>query len=214
VQKPFDLSVYFVADPALCAGRDVIDVVMAAVAGGVRMVQYRNKSGLLPESLAQAAMLAELLKPHGIPLIINDNIDIAFAVEAAGVHLGQGDAPPVEARARLGQSAIIGQTAFTESHIMNINKVVDYIGTGPFYETKTDKGKPVLGAERFSFLARLSRVPVVGIGGITPVNAGAVIKAGADGVAMMRAISEAEDPARVARAFVQSVSAARGEQAA
>lgn len=204
MRRSFDPLVYFVADPSCCAGRDVADVVMGAVTGGATMIQLRNKSGNMPEFLAQAALLAELLKPRGVPLIINDFIEIAFAAGADGVHLGQGDSPPAEARARLGENAIIGQTAFTAAQIGALDPAVDYIGTGPFFETKTDKGKPVLGAENFIRLARLSPVSVVGIGGITPENAPVVMAAGAAGVAMMRGISEAPDPEAAARAFVKA----------
>ena len=199
--KPFDLSVYFVADPSCCGGRDIVDVVMMAIQGGVTMVQYRNKHDPMNDILAEAAMLKEWM-PENVPLIINDHIDAAQAVGADGVHLGQGDASPEEARAKLGSSAIVGQTAFTPEHMAAIDPaIVDYVGTGPFYETKTDKGKPVLGAEKFSELVKLSPVPVVGIGGITPENAKAVIEAGADGVAMMRSISEADNVEAAARAF-------------
>ena len=199
----FDLSVYFVADPLLCAGRDVVDVVMMAVKGGATLVQYRNKHAPLNDVLAEAAMLQEGLSDTGVPLLINDYVDVAQAVGAAGVHLGQGDCSPQEARAKLGAEAIIGQTAFTVEHMAAVDAaVVDYVGVGPFYETKTDKGKPVLGAEAFAALVRLSPVPVVGIGGVTPDNARAVIKAGASGVAMMRSVSEAETPEKVVRAFL------------
>lgn len=201
------LSVYFVADPILCNGRDVVRVVMDAVRGGVSMVQLRDKRGDKAQVLALAAMLVEILN---VPLLINDDPEVAFAVGAAGVHLGQGDMPVAEARKMLGADAIIGQTAFTPEHMAAIDPaVVDYVGTGPFYETKTDKGKPVMGAVRFAEIIALSPVPVVGIGGVTPENAGAVIKAGADGVAMMRAISGAADPQAAAQAFVSSVEQAR-----
>lgn len=200
--KSFDLSVYFVADPACCAGRSVVDVVMQAADAGVTMVQYRDKSQDIPMIAAQAAMLVELLKPYHIPFLVNDYVDVAAAVSADGVHLGQGDIRPADARAKLGQDAIIGQTAFTEEHIAAIDAgVVDYIGTGPFYPTQTDKGKPVLGAEKFSALIALSPVRVVGIGGITPDNARAVIDAGADGIAMMRSISAAADVGAAVRDF-------------
>lgn len=203
----FDLSVYFVADPSCCAGRDIAGVVMDAVRGGVTMVQYRNKSDNMPEIHAQAAMIAELLKDSDVPFLINDHIDVAFAVEADGVHLGQGDASPATAREKLGSQAIIGQTAFTSEHMQAIDpQVVDYVGTGPFYPTQTDKGKPVLGAEEFAALVKLSPVPVVGIGGITAGNAAAVIDAGAHGVAMMRAISEAESPEAAAQEFTKVLS--------
>ena len=105
----------------------------------------------------------------------------------------------------MGADAIIGQTAFTEAHIAAVDPaIVDYIGTGPFYPTQTDKGKPVLGAEAFAELVALSPVPVVGVGGITPSNAAAVIDAGADGVAMMRSISEADDISAAVQAFKNS----------
>lgn len=201
-----DLSVYFVADPSCCAGRDIADVVMDAVRGGVTMVQYRNKSGNMPEIHVQSALLSELLKAEGVPFLVNDHVDVAFAVEADGVHLGQGDALPQEARDKLGPDALIGLTAFTPEHMAAVDPaVVDYVGTGPFYPTQTDKGKPVLGAEKFAELVTLSPVPVVGIGGITEDNAQAVLDAGAQGVAMMRAISEADDPRAAARAFVEIV---------
>lgn len=194
-RKNIDLSVYFVADPQACGGRDVVDVVMEAVRGGATIVQLRNKHDPKPLIVAQAAMLAELLRGLNVPFLVNDYVDIAKDVEADGVHIGQGDLSPLDARKILGDEAIIGLTAFTEGHIAAIDPaVVDYIGTGPFFPTQTDKGKPVLGAARFKELAALSPVPVVGIGGITADNALEVLRAGADGVAVMRAISEAYDP--------------------
>jgi len=214
------LSVYFVADPSLCANadggaRDLVDVVMAAVRGGVSMVQLRDKRGDKAQTLVIAAMLSEMLKPLDIPFLINDDPEIAFAVGADGVHLGQGDMSAGDARDMLGADAIIGQTAFTADHMAAVDPaVVDYVGTGPFYETKTDKGKPVMGAEAFTQIAALSPVPVVGIGGVTASNCAAVIAVGADGVAMMRAISGAADPEVAARDFVSAVAAARQEEAA
>ena len=199
--KAFDLSIYFVADPSLCGERDIVDVVMMAVKGGVTMVQYRNKHDPINDILAEAAMLKEWM-PEDVPLLINDYVDVAQAVGADGVHLGQGDGSVEEARTKLGADAIVGQTAFTPEHMAAIDPAaVDYVGTGPFYETKTDKGKPVLGAEKFAEIIKLSPVSVVGIGGITPENAKAVMDAGANGVAMMRSISEAGDVEAAARAF-------------
>lgn len=201
-----DLSIYFVADPACCEGRDIVDVVMAAVKGGVTMVQYRNKNDPMNDILAEAAMLKEWL-PDDVPLLINDHVDAAFAIGAHGVHVGQGDVSPEQARARLGEHAIIGQTAFKPEHMANVDpSIVDYVGTGPFYETKTDKGKPVLGSDKFSKVIKSSPVPVVGIGGITPDNAQAVIDAGANGVAMMRSISAADNVETAARRFKEALS--------
>lgn len=195
LRKTFDLSFYFVVDPSCCGGRDIVEVVLAAVRGGATMVQLRNKHDPKPLIVAQAALLAELLKGEDIPFLVNDYPEIARDVEADGVHIGQDDMSAAQARAILGEDKIIGLTAFTDAQISAVDPhIVDYIGTGPFFPTQTDKGKPVLGAARFSELAALSPVPVVGIGGITAENAAEVLKAGADGVAVMRAISESADP--------------------
>lgn len=179
---------------------------MAAADGGVTMVQLRNKVDPRPLVAAQAAMLCEMLKPYDIPFLVNDYVEIARDVGADGAHIGQGDISASEARQILGEDAILGLTAFTEEHISAIDPaLVDYIGTGPFFPTQTDKGKPVLGAERFADLIECSPVPVVGIGGITPDNARQVLEAGANGVAMMRAISAADDPCEAARKFAKLV---------
>src|SRR5262249_49172472 len=145
--------------------------------------------GNIPELLKQARMLREALFRFKVPLIINDRVDVALAVDADGVHLGQEDMPAAEARKLLGADKIIGVTAFHERHFKNIDpEIVDYTGTGPFYPTDTNKGKPVLGAENFRKLIELSPVPVVGIGGIMPGNAAAVVRSGAAGIAVMRGV--------------------------
>jgi thiamine-phosphate pyrophosphorylase len=213
-RQNFDLSVYFIADPTLCEGRPLVEIVAAAIRGGVTMIQLRNKDDKLSVIEKQARDILELTCDAGIPLLINDYIDIAFNVKADGVHLGQGDASPVDARQVLGPEAVIGLTAFTEEHFAALDpEIVDYAGTGPFYPTKTDKGKPVLGAQGFSALVQKSPVPVVGIGGITPENAAAVMHAGAQGVAMMRAISGAEDPEGAVRRFARIVMSCRMQEA-
>lgn len=179
---------------------------MAAAQGGVTMVQLRNKIDPKPLVAAQAAMLCEMLKPYNIPFLVNDYVDIARDAGADGAHIGQGDITPAEARKMLGEEAILGLTAFTEEHISAVDPaLVDYIGTGPFFPTQTDKGKPVLGAEKFAALIKRSSVPVVGIGGITSDNAAQVLDAGANGVAMMRAISAADDPCEAARKFTSVI---------
>lgn len=210
----FDLSVYFVLDPALCKGRDAAAVAEAALVGGVTFMQLRDKSEDSESQLYMAEKIVKLCRAANVPLLINDHVDIALKSKADGAHLGQGDMPPETARKLLGAERLIGWTAFTEDHFKKINpKIVDYVGTGPFYATKTDKGKPVLGSEKFAAVIKNSPVPVVGIGGITPENAGAVIKAGADGVAMMRSISEAPDPEFAARMIKAAVETARLEAA-
>lgn len=208
MSRHVDLSVYFVADPSLCAGRDISDVVKEAIAGGVTLVQLRNKLGTSLEFLDQAKQLRAVIK--NVPFLINDRVDIAQEAGADGVHVGQGDMNAAAARAMLGPDKIIGITAFHEDHFAAMDAgVADYAGTGPFYPTQTDKGKPVLGPARFAELVKISPVPVVGIGGITPDNAKPVIEAGADGVAAMRSLSLAPEPRKVAQALAAAVSAAR-----
>ncbi len=210
--KAFDLSVYFVADSSLCVMRDVVDIVQSAVCGGVTMIQLRNKSGDEQAFLEQALACKAVLQGSDVPFLINDNVEIALKIEADGVHLGQGDMDPAKARAILGPDKIVGLTAFTKMQIGAVDPdIVDYIGTGPFYETQTKKGKPVLGKRKFQELVELSPVPVVGIGGIEPENAACVINAGAQGVAMMRSVSEARDPQNQAQRFVQEITRLRLE---
>ncbi len=206
----FDLSVYFIADSSVCGGRRFSDVVVAAVRGGATMVQLRNKVDGLDVVAAQAREIRAVLAESGVPFVVNDHVGLAVAVGADGVHIGQGDMDAAAAREIIGDEMILGVTAFTRAHFAALDPaIVDYAGTGPFYTTLTKPDKAVLGAEGFALLAKDSPVPVVGIGGITPDNAGAVIRAGASGVAMMRAVSEADDPAAAAGAFVRSVREAR-----
>jgi thiamine-phosphate pyrophosphorylase len=210
MQRTYNPSVYFVVDPACCGGRDVIHVVEQAIAGGVTLLQYRDKVNSKEVVYHNACVIRDVAFDCQIPFLVNDYANIAELVCADGVHLGQGDMSAAEARALLGPSAIIGVTAFTEAQIAAVDPdVVDYIGLGPFFPTQTDKGKPVLGAERFAALAALSPVPVIGIGGITPLNAADVIRSGAYGVAMMRAVSEAEDVRLAASAFLDAVGLAK-----
>ncbi len=199
----FNLSIYFIADPSVCAGRAVEDVVRSAVAGGVSIVQLRDKSGDMAGVETRAKAIQEILAESAIPFIINDYVELAAEIGADGVHIGQGDMGAEHARKIIGERAILGVTAFTRAHYSMIDpSIVDYVGTGPCYPTLTKPDKKVLGVDGFAKLAKNSPVPVVGIGGITPDNAGAVIKAGASGVAMMRSISMADDPEIAARGFL------------
>ncbi|MBI1301742.1 MAG: thiamine phosphate synthase [Alphaproteobacteria bacterium] len=205
-KKCFDLSVYFIADPHVCGDRPVEDVVKAAVEGGATMVQLRNKEDDLDIIEKQALNIKKVLSGTNIPFLINDYVDLANELDLDGVHIGQGDMEPEQARRIIGKDKILGLTAYTEKHFEKIDpKIVDYAGTGPFYATLTKPGKAVLGPEKFSDLIECTTVPVVGIGGITPENADKVIECGAHGVAMMRSVSESDNPASVVREFVRVI---------
>ena len=147
-RKHFDLCVYCIADPSVCAGRAVEDVVAAAVRGGATMVQLRNKCDPPDVIEVQARRIQAVLADSPVPFIINDHVRLAAEIGADGAHVGQTDMPPAQARAILGEGAIIGLTAFTRAHYDAVDpECVDYLGTGPFFPTLTKPDKPVLGAK-------------------------------------------------------------------
>tara|TARA_B100001989_G_scaffold242362_1_gene209062 strand:- start:2688 stop:3329 length:642 start_codon:yes stop_codon:yes gene_type:complete len=200
------ILLYFIADPSVCLGRPVADVVAAAIKGGVTMVQLRNKSGDLEQVKKAALEIQPILADSNIPFIINDHVELAAEIDADGVHIGQDDMNPQDARDIIGPDKILGLTAFTPEHFEALDPaIVDYVGTGPFFPTLTKPDKPVLGAKGFAELAKDSSVPVVGIGGITGGNADQVMAAGANGIAMMRSISEADEPEAAARHLYKKI---------
>lgn len=206
----FDLSLYLVIGPDTTAGRDVTSVALAAVRGGATMVQLRYKTGV-SEIMQSAREVIEVLRPTGVPVIINDRVDLARALGAQGVHLGQGDTPPAEARQVLGEDAIVGLSITGADQLKNVDPtVVDYLGAGPIFVTgsKPDAAPP-LGLEALSQIAGGVRLPVAAIGGITEANAAAVIRAGADGLAVISAICAADNPEEAARALVARIDEAR-----
>jgi thiamine-phosphate pyrophosphorylase len=207
----FDLSLYLVTDPEMTAGRGLRETVAAAVEGGATMVQLRHKDGPARALVEAGRVLRALLAPRGIPLIINDRVDVAQAIGAEGVHLGQDDLPPAMARAILGPRAIIGLSITGESQLAGCDPaVVDYVGLGPLFPTgtKADAAR-VLGEAAFAAIRRQLRCPVVAIGGIDVTNAARAMAAGADGVAVVSAICAAPDARAAARALRAAVDAAR-----
>ena len=196
-----DYSLYLVTDRSLSKGRPTSEIVAGAVAGGVTCVQLREKQCGTREFVDEALALKPLLKDCNIPLIINDRLDVALAVEADGVHLGQDDMPITMARAIAGSSLIIGISAeSTEDALRAEQEGADYIGISPVFATptKTDTGPP-LGLDGVRKIRELVDIPLVGIGGINELNAAEVIAAGADGIAVVSAIVSADDPAAATR---------------
>ena len=192
----FDLSLYLVTDRPLSGGRDMAWIVREAVAGGVTMVQLREKDCSTAEFVALARELKATLRPLGIPLIINDRIDVALAVDADGVHIGQSDMPYETARALLGKEKIIGLSVETMDEVLAANALdVDYIGISPVYATptKTDTLTP-FGLEGIEEVMSLSRHRCVAIGGMNRSTIGEVIARGVEGVAVVSAIVAAESP--------------------
>jgi hydroxymethylpyrimidine kinase/phosphomethylpyrimidine kinase/thiamine-phosphate diphosphorylase len=193
---PFDLSLYLVTDRPLSGGRDMAWIVREAAAGGVTMVQLREKECSTAEFVALARELKATLTPLGIPLIINDRIDVALAVDADGVHIGQSDMPYETARALLGKEKIIGLSVETMDEVLAANELdVDYIGISPVYATptKTDTLTP-FGLEGIEQVMQQSRHRCVAIGGMNRNTIGEVIARGVEGVAVVSAIVAAESP--------------------
>ena len=206
-----DLSVYLVTDRGLSRGRELVDVVLAAVRGGVTVVQLREKDASARETLELGRALLARLRPLGVPLLVNDRVDLALALGADGVHVGQSDLPPEVARRLLGPEALVGLSITGPEDLPTLDPaVVDYAGVGPLFPTasKAD-ATPALGLEGFARLSRQLPVPVVAIGGITPANASDVIAAGADGVSVVSAICSAEDCELAANTLARTVQAGR-----
>jgi len=196
-----DYSVYLVSDRGLAHGRTTLDILKAAIQGGVSCVQLREKSCSTREFIEEALVIRALLAEHNIPLIINDRIDVAMAVKADGVHLGQQDMPCHMARELLPENMVIGISAESLDDAIGAEKEgADYLGVSPIYATptKTDTAIP-LGLEGLRTIRAEVDIPLVGIGGLNDHNAAEVIHNGADGVAVVSAIVAADDPETATR---------------
>lgn len=190
------LKLYLVTDRDLSLGRPLEEIVSEAVAGGVTMVQLREKDAATGEFVELGRRLMSLLKPLGVPLIINDRVDVALAVDADGVHIGQSDMSYADARRLLGPEKIIGLSVENFEDLESANTLdVDYIGISPVYgtPTKTDTAEP-FGLEGLRKAVEMSVHPTVAIGGMNVATVGEVIAAGTDGVAVVSAICSAESP--------------------
>ena len=212
MRPPRDWSLYLVTDRRLAGLRSLDDIVRAALRGGVTAVQLREKDCPTRDFIELARALRAILAPAGAPLIVNDRVDVALAACADGVHIGQSDMEVRDARRLLGPDAIIGLSVETPEQAGRAASFdVDYLGVGPIFPTptKTDAA-PAWGIEGLAALRRASRQVLVAIGGIHRENAGEVIRAGADGIAVVSAICAAQDPEQAARDLRAAISAAPG----
>ncbi|MEO7952925.1 MAG: thiamine phosphate synthase [Polaromonas sp.] len=190
------LRLYLVTDQALMRGRSLTDVVGAAVQGGVTCVQLREKNLASREFLAQALLLKKLLAKHHVPLVINDRIDIALACGADGVHLGQSDLPVAAARKLLPPEVFIGWSVESIDDVRQSTSLpLDYLGVSPIFATPTKVDtKNIWGLAGLAKIRTLTDLPLVAIGGIHDGNAREVMRAGADGFAVVSALCAAADP--------------------
>ncbi len=211
--KRFDPSLYLVLGPEDCPGGRMEAVVDAAVAGGVTMVQLRDKSAARRDRIERARALVSRLRPRAVPLIVNDDPEAAVAAGADGVHVGPFDRPAAEARQIVGPDAILGLSVTTLPDIADLDPdLVDYVGLGPVFPTltKPDAAEPI-GLGGLSAGCRALSVPVVAIGGIQAGNAADVIRAGANGIAVVSAICSAIDPRPAAQHLALLVRQARAD---
>ena len=206
-----DLSVYVITDRKLAAPRSVVEVVQAALRGGATVIQLREKEASTREMVELGMALLRVTRPAGVPLIVNDRVDVALAIDADGVHVGQDDMPAALARKLIGPDKILGVSAETvEQALLAQRDGADYLGVGDVYgtPTKPDAGPPI-GLEGLRRIVEAVDIPVVGIGGITPDNAAAVIEQGAVGVAVISAVFAAPDPEEATRRLRAAVEAGR-----
>jgi thiamine-phosphate pyrophosphorylase len=198
------LRLYLVADRGYAAGRRLRPIVEAAVRAGVTLVQIRDKGDDARAFLAEALELRDALAGTGVPLLVNDRIDIARAIGADGVHLGQSDLPPPIAREQLGPDAIIGLSIESPAQVGNgVFEGVDYLGVGPVFATKTKPdAAPPIDLDGLAAIRAATPLPMVGIGGVGPANAAAVRATGVEGICVVSAILGAADPAAATRALL------------
>ena len=199
-----DYSIYLVTDEGCLQGRALLDCVREALDGGVTLVQYRAKTASSAEMYNEALQLKALCDSFNVPLIINDRLDIAMAVGAAGVHLGQDDLPCAAARKILGEDYIIGVSAHNPAEAVEaLERGADYLGCGAVFGTATKADVKKLGTEGLTAICREKGLPVVGIGGVTADNYREVRAAGADGAAIVSGILAQPDIRTTVRAIAK-----------
>jgi len=205
-----DWRVYVITDARHARGRSHREIAEAAIRGGATAVQLRMKEEPARVVLDVARAIGPLCRAAGVAFIVDDRLDVAMLAGADGVHVGQDDLPPTDARALMGPRALIGVSAATVEEALAAERAgADYLGVGAVYgtATKSDAGAPV-GLARVTEIRRAVRVPLVGIGGITVENAAAVMQAGANGVAVITAVTLAADMADAVRRLREAVDGA------
>ena len=231
------LDLYLIADPhyakATANRSHFLKTIEKAIQGGITLVQLRYKGVSSKDFINFGLKLRKLTNQYGIPLIVNDRVDIALAVAADGVHLGQDDMPVSVARRLLDRhsgeyqrlqnrfwtsqndsfSSIIGASVKTVEQAKKAQRDgADYLGVGPIFATqsKADAGKPI-GLKRLTRIVKSVDIPVVGIGGITASNAASLLQAGASGIAVISAIMGAKDPEKEAKELYEQIRSTKSE---
>lgn len=209
MQKQLDLTLYLVLDPVLCGGiAGMVQTTQLAVAKGVTAVQLRSEQAYDRRDWYQAALaLKEVLAETTVPLLINDQVDVAMAVQADGVHVGQSDLPVDVVRKLIGTEKLIGLSVSNASQMQSVPwEQVDYLGIGPIYPTNSKSdAAPVLGVEQLQKLVQSKQCPAVAIGGINRSNITQVMQTGIDGVAVISAICDQPDVGAATQQLLQQI---------
>ncbi|AHF98384.1 thiamine-phosphate pyrophosphorylase [Halostagnicola larsenii XH-48] len=207
--NPSTWRTYLVTQSSLSGDRSTPEIVRAAIDGGIDAVQLRDKGLEARDRYEIGLECKELTDAAGVDLIVNDRVDLARAIDADGVHLGQSDLPVAVARDLLGPDAIIGCSTSTVAEATRAEADgADYLGVGAVYGTSSkdvEESKDGIGPERIREIVDSVSIPVVGIGGITVENAGPVVQSGATGVAVISAITAADDPFEATESLVEAV---------
>jgi len=205
-----DPSLYVILDRAVARGRDLVELLDAAVAGGCRLVQLREKEWPSGRLLPMAERLRDRCRAAGATFVVNDRLDLALALGADGVHLGQDDLPPAAARPLLRPGMILGLSTHSLEQARAAQAAgADYVAVGSMFPTGTKPDFQLVGPELIGKLRGEISVPLIGIGGITHDNVAQVIHAGADGVAVISAVCAAPDPEAATRRFLGAIESAR-----
>jgi len=206
--RPHSLSgLYIILDPSVCPTRPLVEVLTVAAEAGAPLFQYRNKAASMKEAYGEALALRQAAAKAGVLFIVNDRCDLALAVDADGVHLGQGDLPLDLARRVMGPDKLIGISTHNLDQVRDATAgKPDYLGFGPIFTpgSKQDHD-PVVGLEGLRAMRRLTSLPVFAIGGIQIDQAGEVMRAGANGVAVISAILKAPNISHAVNAFLAQV---------
>lgn len=209
--RRFDLSLYLVLDPDLCRPLGMVETARLAVVGGVTLVQLRDKGASPAQMIDTGRALKAALAGTGVPLIVNDDVEAAIAIGADGLHVGQDDMDAQIARRLIGPDMILGLSVETEALAAAVDPaVVDYVGAGPVFATQTKPAhKPPVGMEGLARLVAATSLPAVAIGGLKTGHVEAVLKAGAQGLAVVSAICGQPDPQAAAFELSEAIRKAR-----
>jgi thiamine-phosphate pyrophosphorylase len=203
--RPHSLSgLYVILDPSVCPARPLVEVLTTAAEAGASLFQYRNKTASMKEAYAEALALRRAAAKAGVLFIVNDRCDLALAVDADGVHLGQGDLPLDMTKKVMGPDKLIGISTHNPYQVREATAgKPDYLGFGPIFKpgSKQDHD-PVVGLEGLRAMRSLTSLPVFAIGGIQIDQAGEVMRAGANGIAIISAILKAPDIGLAVKAFL------------